>query len=75
MNFTTSKKRTAVQLQTSKVNKIVIEAKDQIISTLKMVKQQKPKKPWVGMLDGGESNEKVYLPNAMHPFDHFMVCS
>jgi hypothetical protein len=39
MNFTTSKKRTAVQLQTSKVNKIVIEAKDQIISTLKMVKQ------------------------------------
>jgi hypothetical protein len=66
---TTSKKRTWVQLQTSKANVIVMETKDHLISTRKM------KNFFIGTLSGNWMNEKVYLPSDEHPFDHFAICA
>jgi hypothetical protein len=65
---TTSKKRTWIQLQTNKANVIVMETKDQLISTLKSVNH------FVGMTNGNWINQKLYLPCETHPFDHFVVC-
>ena len=64
---TSIKKRTAVQLQTEKVNLIVMETKDQIVSDLPILESQ------VTMINGDDTSDKTYLPCEEHPFDHFLV--
>jgi hypothetical protein len=64
---TTSKKRTWVQLQSSKSNLIVMETKDHLISTRKV------NNFFIGTIHGLWINEKVYLPSNEHPFDHFTI--
>lgn len=66
---TTSKKRTWMQLQTSKANVIVMETKDHLVSTLR------EKHHFIGMINGNWIDEKIYLPCDAHPFDHFVVCA
>ena len=64
---TTIKKRTAIQLQTKKTNLIVMETKDQIVSSLPILKSH------TTMIDGKNFTDKTYLPCEAHPFDHFLV--
>lgn len=64
---TSTKKRTAIQLQTKKTNLIVMETKDQIVSDLNILESH------VTMINGSETSDKTYLPSDEHPFDHFLV--
>jgi len=64
---TTIKKRTAIQLQSKKTNVIVMETKDQIVSSMPIAKSH------VVMIDGKNFTDKTYLPCEAHPFDHFLV--
>ena len=64
---TTIKKRTAIQVQSKKTNLIVMETKDQIVSTLPISRSR------IEMIDGKDFSEKTYLPCESHPYDHFLV--
>ena len=65
--YTCVKKRTSMQAQTSKAEKLVQENKDAIMTTLPFRMRH------VMKIDGEKPNEKFYLPLNEHPFDHFLV--
>ena len=65
--YTCVKKRTSMQVQTSKAEKLVQENKDAIMTTLPLDLKH------VMKIDGDKPNEKSYLPLDEHPFDHFLI--
>ena len=65
--YTCVKKRTTMQVQTSKAEKLVQENKDAIMTTLPFDMRH------VMKIDGEKPREKAYLPLDEHPFDHFLI--
>ena len=65
--FTTVKRRTFLQPQFNKADKTVSECKDQIITTLRLLKRG------TMTIDAKAANDKSLVPTSEHPFDHFMV--
>ena len=65
--FTTVKKRTSMQVQTKKAEKLVEENKDAIMTTLPFQLRH------VMKIDGEKPEETAYLPLDEHPFDHFLI--
>ena len=65
--FTSIKKRTAMQVQSSKAEKLVKELKDAIMTTLPIQTKH------VFTISGKEPGEKEFLPLDDHPFDHFLI--
>ncbi len=66
--YTTIKKRTSMQVQTAKAEKLIQENKDSIMTTL----------PLLGMkhvltINGQHPNKQEFLPLDSHPFDHYLV--
>ena len=64
---TTIKKRTMVQGQFHKGNKIIEESKDKIITTLPIREGQ------VLYITGARPAKDNLVPSDEHPFDHFVV--
>lgn len=65
--YTTIKKRTSMQVQTSKAEKLVQENKDAIMTTLPFKMKQ------ILTISGHHPSDKEYLPLDDHPFDHYLV--
>jgi hypothetical protein len=65
--YTCVKKRTSMQVQTSKAEKLVQENKDAIMTTLPFQLRH------VLKIDGNEPSKNAYLPLDEHPFDHFLI--
>ena len=65
--FTTVKKRTSMQVQTKKAEKLIQENKDIFLTTLPFHMHH------VMKIDGDKPEEKNYLPSNEHPFDHFLI--
>ena len=65
--YTTVKKRTSMQVQTSKAEKLVEENKDAIMTTLPFELKH------VMKIDGEKPKENTFLPLDEHPFDHFLI--
>lgn len=65
-DVTTRKKRTFIQLQYNKSNKLVEEVKDLLVSNLEITK---------GKIETIEQTvvSSELIPNDIHPFDHFVV--
>ncbi len=62
------KKRTFMQPQRNKANKLDESAKDYMISTLKLESEG------VILINGSNANGSL-LPNSHHPYDHYMIKS
>lgn len=65
--FTTVKKRTSMQVQTSKAEKMVQENKDLILTTLPFKLKD------VFTIAGQPISKDLFLPLDEHPFDHYLV--
>ena len=68
-----------MQVQFHKANVEVHEVKDHLLSTMpirvgaQLQKGLSPGHSSVITIDGEENIEEAYLPNPIHPYDHFIV--
>lgn len=65
--YTTVKKRTSMQVQSKKAEKLIQENKDAIMTTLPFQLKH------VMKIDGDKPRDHIHLPLDEHPFDHFLI--
>ena len=66
-NITSCKKRTYMQPQFNKSDKVFADGKDQFFTTADFANS------YVWTIDMQKASKKVNLPTENHPFDHFLV--